>query len=215
MGLTEGEGEAPWLLANELACSIESLAFPWLLAPERDHGIEVEDGVPLALPTGQEHDGWNNSRHGSQHGVDSVLSNDFRNDLGEFRSRGDHVGLQQGSLDEHMEYCTFLQDIDGGVTIRGLLIESFHERNHSTKARESPGSGKEEFTEGTPLSPDIFNVDAGQHHADGASQFISIDNTLSRGPEEISIGDELIYINPKIPCTLTNYMNRLSNNHQS
>jgi hypothetical protein len=82
-GTAERDGESPWLLGVELV-----------------HGIQVESGLFLTLPTREEDDGGHSSRDSPLEGTDGVLGNDLRGHLLGVGARGDHVGLQKGTLKE-------------------------------------------------------------------------------------------------------------------
>jgi len=84
-GTAEGEGQGPRLLGVELV-----------------HGIQVQGGLLLALSTREEDDGRHSSRNSPLEGADGVLSNDLRSHLLGVGARGDHVGLQEGTLKEDM-----------------------------------------------------------------------------------------------------------------
>jgi hypothetical protein len=82
-GTAEREGESPRLLGVELV-----------------HGIQVESGLFLTLPTREEDDGRHSSRDSPLEDTDGVLGDDLRGHLLGVRARGDHVGLQKGTLKE-------------------------------------------------------------------------------------------------------------------
>jgi hypothetical protein len=94
-GTAEGEGQRPRLLGAELV-----------------HGVEVQGRLLLALPTGQEDDGGHGSGDGPLEGADGVLSDDLGRHLLGVRAWGDHVGLEEGTLEEDM------------VLVEGLVARS-------------------------------------------------------------------------------------------
>lgn len=84
-----------------------------------------------------------------------------------------------------------------------LLVESFFKENHSTEVLEHIRGGEEELTKSTPVWFNILNIDAGKTFADCSSWLISSKNTLSRGANVGSIGNELICKEYKIQETST------------
>ncbi len=78
---------------------------PWVGALV--HLVEVEGGLQLGLAAGQEHDAWDGWGHAAAEELEGVVS-----DLGgavaglALSAWGDHGGLQQDTLEEHLRTHT-------------------------------------------------------------------------------------------------------------
>ena len=72
------------------------------------------------------------------------------------------------------------------------LVKGFLKKNNSTEVLEGTRSGEEELTQSTPVWLNILYIDAGETLSNCAGWLIGRKDTLSRGSNVSSIGDELI-----------------------
>ncbi|CAM0884206.1 unnamed protein product [Alopecurus aequalis] len=84
-GTPEGEGQEPRLLGLELV-----------------HGVQVQGRLLLALSTREEDNGRHGRGDGPLEGAGGVLGDDLIGNLLGVGSRGNHVGLQEGTLKENV-----------------------------------------------------------------------------------------------------------------
>lgn len=90
------------------------------------------------------------------------------------------------------EHVVFGEDIDEGLTVGGLLVESLLEEYDSREVLQSVRGSEEELAEGLAVGLDILNVDAGEALADGAGTLVSCENALAGSGDVFRSLDQFI-----------------------